>query len=161
MCKVISCVVGGEYLSLDIAVCSLDKTLLLFALLHFFTPRPNLPVIPGSSWLPTFTFQSPLMKKTSFLVLVLQGVVGLYRNSQLQFLWHYVLGINLDYCDIEQFAMEMNWDSSVILEIAPKYCISGGISGSSDSKESTCNAGDSGLIPGSERSPGERNGYPL
>ena len=30
-----------------------------------------------------------------------------------------------------------------------------------DSKESACNAGDSGLIPGSGRSSGEGNGYPL
>ena len=29
------------------------------------------------------------------------------------------------------------------------------------SKESACNAGDLGLIPGSGRSPGEGNGYPL
>ena len=29
-----------------------------------------------------------------------------------------------------------------------------------DGKESTCNAGDPGLIPGSGRSPGEGNGYP-
>ena len=28
-------------------------------------------------------------------------------------------------------------------------------------KESACNAGDLGSIPGLERSPGERNGYPL
>ena len=28
-------------------------------------------------------------------------------------------------------------------------------------KESACNAGDLGLIPGSERSPGEGNSYPL
>ena len=28
-------------------------------------------------------------------------------------------------------------------------------------KESTCNAGDGGLIPGSGRSPGEGNGNPL
>ena len=28
-------------------------------------------------------------------------------------------------------------------------------------KSSACNAGDPGLIPGSERSPGERNGNPL
>ena len=28
-------------------------------------------------------------------------------------------------------------------------------------KESACNAGDPGLIPGSGRSPGEGNGYPL
>ena len=32
----------------------------------FCTPRPNLPVIPGSSWLPTFAFHSPIMKRTSF-----------------------------------------------------------------------------------------------
>ena len=30
-----------------------------------------------------------------------------------------------------------------------------------DGKESACNAGDSGLIPGSRRSPGEGNGNPL
>ena len=32
---------------------------------------------------------------------------------------------------------------------------------SSDGKESACNAGDLSLIPGSERSLGEGNGYPL
>ena len=31
----------------------------------------------------------------------------------------------------------------------------------SDSKESACDAGDAGSIPGSERSPVEGNGYPL
>ena len=33
----------------------------------FCTPRPNLPVTPGISWLPTFAFQYPIMKRTSFL----------------------------------------------------------------------------------------------
>ena len=32
---------------------------------------------------------------------------------------------------------------------------------SSVGKEFTCNAGDPGSIPGSERSPGEGRGYPL
>ena len=32
--------------------------------------------------------------------------------------------------------------------------------GGSECNESTCNAGDLGLIPGSGRSPGERNGNP-
>ena len=36
-----------------------------------------------------------------------------------------------------------------------------GFSGGSVGKESACNAGDSGSIPGSGRSPGERIGYPL
>ena len=33
-----------------------------------------------------------------------------------------------------------------------------GFPGDSDSKESACNSGDPGLIPGSGRSPGEGNG---
>ena len=33
--------------------------------------------------------------------------------------------------------------------------------GGSDSKESVCNVGDLGLIPGLGRSPGEGNGNPL
>ena len=33
------------------------------------------------------------------------------------------LGIDLDYCDIEWFALEMNRDHSVVFEIASKYCI--------------------------------------
>ena len=36
-----------------------------------------------------------------------------------------------------------------------------GIPGGSDNKESACNAGNPGSIPGSGRSPGEGNGYPL
>ena len=36
-----------------------------------------------------------------------------------------------------------------------------GFSGGSDSKESACNAGDLGSIPGFRRTPGEGNGYPL
>ena len=31
--------------------------------------------------------------------------------------------MNLEYCDIEWFVLEMNWDHSVIFEIAAKYCI--------------------------------------
>ena len=31
----------------------------------FCTPRPNLPVTPGVSWLPTFPVQFPMMKRTS------------------------------------------------------------------------------------------------
>ena len=32
--------------------------------------------------------------------------------------------IDLDYYDVEWFALEMNRDHSVIFEVAPKYCIS-------------------------------------
>ena len=35
-------------------------------LASFCTSRPNLPVTPSISWLPTFAFQSPIMKRTCF-----------------------------------------------------------------------------------------------
>ena len=57
-------------------------------------------------------------------MLVLEGLVGLHRTVQLQLLQHYWLGIDMDYCDIEWFALEINRDHSVIFEIASKYCIS-------------------------------------
>ena len=62
----------------------------------FWTQRPNLPVTSGISWLSTFAFQSPLMKRTSFfLVLVLEGLVGHHKTVQLQLLQHYWLGHRL------------------------------------------------------------------
>ena len=56
-------------------------------------------------------------------MLVLEGLVGLHRTFQLQLLQRYCWGIDLDYCDIEWFALETNRDHSVIFEIASKYCI--------------------------------------
>ena len=51
----------------------------------FCTPRPNLPVTPGVSWLPTFAFQSPVMKRSSFFwVLVIEGLLSLHWTIQLQ-----------------------------------------------------------------------------
>ena len=48
---------------------------------------------------------------------------------------------------------------SIVLS-RPPQCLEGFPSGS-DGKESACNVGDLGLIPGLGRSPGERNSYPL
>ena len=56
-------------------------------------------------------------------MLVLKGLVGLHRTVQLQLLQCYWLGIDLGYCDIEWFALEMNRYHSVVFEIASKYCI--------------------------------------
>ena len=57
---------------------------------------PNLPVTPGVSWLPTFAFQSPIMRRTSFFgVLVLKGLVGLHRTIQLQLFQYFWLGQKL------------------------------------------------------------------
>ena len=57
-------------------------------------------------------------------MLALQGLVGLHRTIQLQFLQHYWSSIDLDYCDIEWFALETNRDHPVIFETVPKNCIS-------------------------------------
>ena len=89
MGRIISWVVGKEcFLS---SVCSLDKTLLGFALL---------PVVPQGQTcllhkvsLPTFAFQYPMMKgHFCVCVLVLEGLVGLHRTGQLQLFSASVVG---------------------------------------------------------------------
>jgi len=54
--------------------------------LSFCTPKSNLPVIPGVSWLPTFAFQSPMMKRTSFLMLFLEGLQVYIESFNFSFL---------------------------------------------------------------------------
>ena len=56
-------------------------------------------------------------------MLVLKGLVGLHRTVQLQLFSVTGWGIDLDYCDIEWFALETDRDHSVIFEVASKYCI--------------------------------------
>ena len=57
-------------------------------------------------------------------MLVLKGLVGLHRTIQLQFFSVTGWGIDLDYCDIEWFALETNRDHPIAFDIASKYCIS-------------------------------------
>jgi len=90
----------------------------------FCTPRPNLPVTPGNSWLPTFAFQSPIMKRTSFGVLVLESFVDLHRTVQLQLLKHYWSGYRLGLMRYWMVCLGNEQRSSVIFGIASKYCIS-------------------------------------
>ena len=54
---------------------------------------------------------------------MLEGLVGLYRTVSFSFFSLTGWSIDLDYCDTQWFALEMNRDHSVIFEIAPKYCI--------------------------------------
>ena len=126
----------------------------------FCASRPNLPVTPSISWLPTFAFQPPIMKRTSFLGINLKGLVGLHRTVQLQLLQHYCLGHRVGllwYCMVclgnEQRSFCRFWDCTHVLHF--------GFPGGSAGKESACNEGDLGLIPGLGRSPGEGKAYPL
>ena len=54
----------------------------------------------------------------------LEGHVDFHRTIQLQLFSVSGWGIDLDYCNIEWFALEMNRDHSVVFEIASLYCIS-------------------------------------
>ena len=58
-----------------------------------------------------------------FLLQVLEGLVGLHGT--VNFIFSGISGwdIELDYCDVECFALETNQDHSVIFDIAAKYCI--------------------------------------
>ena len=57
-------------------------------------------------------------------MLILKGLVGVHRTIQLQLLQHcWCWGTDLDYSDIEWFALETNRDYSVVFEIASKYCV--------------------------------------
>ena len=53
------------------------------------------------------------------------------------------------------------WHGWITCHIYLVFLTTVGFPGGSDGKESACDAGDLGPIPGSERSPGEGNGYPL
>ena len=56
-------------------------------------------------------------------MLVLKGLVGLHKTILLQFFSVTGWGIDLDYHDIECFALEMNRDHSAVFETASKYYI--------------------------------------
>ena len=90
----------------------------------FCTLRPNLPVTPGVSWLPTFAFQSPIIKRYLFCVLVLKGLVGLHRAIQLQILQRYWLGHRLGLPWYWMVCLGNEQKSFCRFWIASKYCIS-------------------------------------
>ena len=92
MCRVVSCVVRKECLLWPVHS---QQNSVSLCPASFCTPRPNLPVIPNICWLPTFAFQSSMMKRMSFIVLVLEGAVCLHRTGQFQLLQHQWLGHRL------------------------------------------------------------------
>ena len=57
-------------------------------------------------------------------MLVLKGLVIFIEPFNFSFFSITGWGIDLDYGDIEWFALEMNRDHSVVFEIASRYCIS-------------------------------------
>ena len=126
MCRVVSWVVGAGCLLWP--VCSLDKSLLSFALLHFVLQSQIYLLLQVSFDFLILHF-NPLWWKEHFfffLVFVLEHLVGHHRAVPFNFSLFgiSVWGIDLYYSDVEWFALEMNQDHSVIFEIVPKYHIS-------------------------------------
>ena len=56
-------------------------------------------------------------------MLVLEGLVGIVEQFNFSFFSISGWGTDLDYCDTEWFALEMNRDNSVIFETAPMYSL--------------------------------------
>ena len=72
----------------------------------------------------TFYFCIPVPYNEKDIFLVLKGLTLFIESFNFRFLSITDQGIDLDYCDTEWFALEMDRYHSVIFEIAPKYCIS-------------------------------------
>ena len=101
---------------------SLGRIQLAFALFYFVLQGQTSLLLQVSLDFLFFVFQSPMINKISFLVLVLRGLLGLHRTDQLHLLGIAGRGIDLDYCDVEWLALKMNRDHSVIFEVAHEYC---------------------------------------
>ena len=91
----------------------------------FCTPRPNLSW-SYSRYLLTSYFCFPVPYNEENISFgcqfqILQVFIELFNFSFSSITGQ---GIDLDYCDIEWLALEMNRDDSVIFEIASTYCIS-------------------------------------
>ena len=92
MCGVISCVVGQGCLLWP--VCSLGKTLLVFALVHFVLQGQTCLLLLVCLDFPLLHI-NPLWWKGYIYIGVVEGLVGLHRIIQLQLLCHQQLGHRL------------------------------------------------------------------
>ena len=102
MSRVVSCVIGKGCLCW--LLCSLDKILLAFALLHFVLQGQTCLILQASLDF-LFLHSNPLWWRGHlFLELVLESLGGLHRTIQLQLLQAQCLEIDLDYCDAGLFA---------------------------------------------------------
>ena len=122
MYTVFSCGVGRGCVPWPVH--SLGKSLLAFALLHFVFQGQICPLLQVFLDFLLLNSSSLWWKWHLFWVSFLEGLVGLHRTVWFQLFQHYWLGIDLDYHDIEWFALETNRDHSVTVETASKYCIS-------------------------------------
>ena len=103
---------------------SLDK-LLDFALLYAVLQGQTCLLLQES--LDFFCIPVPYDENDFFVVVVVSSRKSCRFIKLVSFNFFSITGcsIDLDYCDIEWFALETDRDHSVVFEIAPKYCIYG------------------------------------
>ena len=120
MWRTFCCVIGRWCLLWPVH--SLCKILLAFVLLHFVLQCQTCLLLQVS--LHFLLLHSCLLwwKGHVFLILVLEGLVGLHRAVWLQLLQHYWLGHRLELLWYWLVCLETNGDDSVIFEIASTYC---------------------------------------
>ena len=119
-CVVFSCVVGRGCLLWPVHF--LGKTLLAFALLHFVLQDQTCLLLQVSLDL-HFCIPVPFNEKDIFLGVSSRRFCRSVELLSFSFFGISDWGIDLDYCDVEWFTLEMNRDHSVIFETASKYCI--------------------------------------
>ena len=112
--------------------CVLLEKLLAFALLHFILQGQTCLLTLSTSWLSTFAFQSPMMIRTSFLVIVLEGLVGLHRINHFWLVQHQWLGhrLGLLWCWMVCPGNELRsfccfWDCTQVLHLKLFYWLWG------------------------------------
>ena len=78
-------------------------------------PRPNLPVTPGVSWLPTFAFQSPIMKRT---------IHGVTKDTLRQRKFHRV---SLTLSPLSSLNLTSSWKNkradTILMSLIPYYAL--------------------------------------
>ena len=86
----------------------------------FCMPKPNLPITPRVSRLPSFAFQSPIMKRMSFWGFSSKRSCRFHRTIQLQLLQCYWLGHRLglpsgpSFTLFHESAYSKSWSSKVL-----------------------------------------------
>ena len=123
MSKVIFCIIARGCLLWS--VCSLGKTLLASALLHFVLQGQACLLFQVCLDFLLFSFQSLIDEKD--IIFFCFGIsswrfVGFHKTIQLQLLWHSWLWHRLGLLWYWMVCLEMNRDHPVVFEIAPKYC---------------------------------------
>ena len=121
MCKVICCVVEKGYLLWPMN--SLGRIQAAFALLPFVLQGQTRLLLQVSLDFLLLHSNPQWWKGHLFFGLVLEGLLVFIELINFSFFGIVGRGIDLDYCDVEWLALEMNRDHLVIFEIAPKYCI--------------------------------------